>query len=111
MSDFNKRLAEALAAQRKREQEMKIEILPCPFCGGEPCLTEHTAYAYGSTCGIYCMNCGAQSGQFFLDVHDAFAAWNRRTNYGVSPGKKYEIIGLRPVSSGDKTDAKNENMD
>ena len=106
MSDFNKILADALEKQKK-----EFKPLPCPFCGGEPCFTEHTAYAYGSTVGFRCMNCGAQSGQFFQDHWDALEVWNRRTNYGVTLGKKYEIVGLRAIRAEDKSDAKNENMD
>lgn len=106
MSDLDKRLAEALVALSKKEQERKIEILPCPFCGGEPCLTGHIAHEYGSTYGFYCSNCGAQSAQFFATAKDAMEAWNRRTNYGLSIGKKFKVI-----TQEDRANGKDEDMD
>ena len=107
MSKYDKKLAEAYVSLNKKEQERKPEILPCPFCGGEPCLTGHIAYEYGRTYGFYCSNCGAMSGQFFTNAKDAFDAWNRRTNYGLRVGTQYKIIGVRAVSD----DEKDEDMD
>ena len=53
-----------------------IELLPCPFCGGEA-TTEHDAtveenHAYG------CRRCGLWFDTFNSD--DAITAWNRRTD-------------------------------
>lgn len=51
-----------------------MELLPCPFCGGEAKLVERRhAEAY-----VLCVKCGAVSDECSRAM-SAIAAWNRRT--------------------------------
>lgn len=59
-----------------------IELLPCPFCGGE---ADEYEGDYGN--GIYCMMCGAMVGELIhleymttrrVSIDEAIAAWNAR---------------------------------
>ena len=47
------------------------ELLPCPFCGGEP---DEYEGMYGN--GIYCMECGAMVGE---PIHNDWRAGRRVT--------------------------------
>jgi len=49
-----------------------IEMLPCPFCGGEPYL-----HGFSTNRFVMCMECGAQSDDGSRER--VTAAWNRRT--------------------------------
>lgn len=57
-----------------------IDLKPCPFCGGEAMIVEHTFYELNPTYGIYCKNCEAKTRQFYKTEEDAAEAWNRRAN-------------------------------
>lgn len=62
----------------------KIDLKPCPFCGGKAMGTE---YNDPFECGaIYCVDCGAKiefgcGGELRLK---AIEAWNRRAGDGIS---------------------------
>jgi Lar family restriction alleviation protein len=49
------------------------ELLPCPFCNGEPFRQRH----YGKMHQIICRGCGASS-RIRKDETEIFAAWNTR---------------------------------
>ena len=59
----------------------KIELLPCPFCGGKAqLLHEHRGITYSY---VICMKCAAQTDIFQISTEHssdekAVAAWNRR---------------------------------
>ena len=56
------------------------ELMPCPFCGGEGCIKRHEFIGYADTFGVVCLDCGAETRQFFADKKTAIDAWNRRVN-------------------------------
>jgi Lar family restriction alleviation protein len=58
---------------------MNKKMLPCPFCGGEACMHEHVFTGYSSTFGVVCLDCCAETRQFYDIKEEAIAAWNRRT--------------------------------
>lgn len=62
---------------------MKEELLPCPFCGGEPNVMD---YFY---CDIECENCGAAVRS--RSCENAKAIWNTRTtpNRWISVEEKW----------------------
>lgn len=75
---------------------MRIELKPCPFCGGEPYLErKHRAFIEGQTTRVAlvrCTSCNARSGRFELRdygcsssceqaCYDAAVAWNRRADH------------------------------
>lgn len=59
-----------------------MELKPCPFCGGEACLQEHFFAGYISTYGVVCLDCCAETRQFFHTKDEATEAWNRRVDNG-----------------------------
>lgn len=50
----------------------KIELKPCPFCGGKARGFSHCSFNF-----IKCMTCKTVSG-IYDTYKDAVAAWNRR---------------------------------
>ena len=50
----------------------------CPFCGGEGCIQEHKFIGYKSTYGVVCLDCCAETRQFYETANEAADAWNRR---------------------------------
>jgi Lar family restriction alleviation protein len=54
------------------------KLLPCPFCGGEACENEHKFFGYASTFGVVCLDCCAETRQFYNTSEEAIAAWNTR---------------------------------
>ena len=59
-----------------------MELKPCPFCGGEPCMQEHKFYGFASTWGVVCLDCCAETRQFYESQRKAAEAWNRRAENG-----------------------------
>jgi len=57
---------------------MMDKLLPCPFCGGEACMNEHVFTGYSSMFGVICLDCCAETWQFYDTKEEAAAAWNRR---------------------------------
>ena len=57
---------------------MTTELKPCPFCGGEACIQRHEFIGYTDTFGVVCLDCCAETRQFFTDKKVAVRAWNRR---------------------------------
>lgn len=55
------------------------ELKPCPFCGGKAKMIEHDFHKLEATWGVRCVECGAQTNQFFTMRALATKAWNRRT--------------------------------
>lgn len=60
-------------------KETKIQMLPCPFCGGTPLRQD-----IGGLWTIECRECGAQS-SVREHYQSAIAAWNERTPNGTGP--------------------------
>ncbi len=69
------------------------ELMPCPFCGGEPRLIiQNRTVIKGivmRNCYVHCLNCDARGERFLegetIEEHKAAryaakAAWNRRAN-------------------------------
>ena len=54
------------------------DLRPCPFCGGEACMQVHEFVGYRNTYGIVCLDCGAETRQFFMSKSEAEEAWNIR---------------------------------
>lgn len=54
-------------------------LKPCPFCGCEAYIQEHKFVGYTSTFGVVCLDCCAETRQFYRTKEQAIAAWNRRT--------------------------------
>lgn len=60
-------------------QKIKGNLKPCPFCGGIGFVNKHTFITdMSSTYGITCVNCRAETRQFYKTIEDAENAWNRR---------------------------------
>lgn len=66
----------------------RIELKPCPFCGGNAKLVDHTfwndttkSFSYKSY-GVMCRHCGVQGFQFYETEEEAINAWNRRATDG-----------------------------
>ena len=51
-----------------------VELLPCPFCGGEARRYENDTFGNG----VRCAKCGAKVNGF-ASTGSATRAWNRRT--------------------------------
>ena len=53
--------------------------MPCPFCGiDKATIIEHKFHGIRSTFGVRCINCKAQSYQYFDTEEEAVGAWNQR---------------------------------
>lgn len=64
----------------------KIDLLPCPFCGGKPRLL-HENLGINKYSYIKCMGCDTESGKFIISADHscddkAVEAWNRRKQDG-----------------------------
>ena len=59
---------------------MSNTLLPCPFCGCEAYIQEHKFVGYTSTFGVVCLDCCAETRQFYRTKEEAIAAWNRRVD-------------------------------
>lgn len=55
------------------------KLKPCPFCGGEACMQIHGFVGYASTYGVVCLDCCAETRQFYNTENEAREAWSRRT--------------------------------
>ena len=64
---------------------MSEEIKLCPFCGGEAELRE---YPLAEWWRVTCVDCDAQSGEFYYSENDikenAIKAWNKRPDNWIS---------------------------
>lgn len=79
-------------------KERQVEILPCPFCGANPCriaekrevVNTETGEAISSNIGITYWkhpetpDCVLGFGMFFLDTPDDIQRWNSRTDKAKS---------------------------
>lgn len=70
-------------------------LLPCPFCGGEPEL-KHLGRHYGASCADWKCQ-GMQGALMHLDAGSAISAWNRRAADAYSAEKS-------PASTGSEAD-------
>lgn len=59
------------------ELEYKVELKPCPFCGGEA-KRSHQWTNSGSNPVVRCKQCGAMT-ELCKTGDEAIGAWNRRT--------------------------------
>ena len=59
-------------------KQVKAKLKPCPFCGGKARVQGHEFIGYGDTFGVVCLNCGAETRQFYVTENEAIEAWNRR---------------------------------
>lgn len=96
-----------------------VELLPCPFCGGEASKESKglgDAYAYASEVSYTCKSCGcsrAATGDTskggYADNSTvekrALKAWNTRT-----PPPDYALVPLEPTRSMIKASANNQNI-
>ena len=67
-----------------------IELLPCPFCGGEARLTVHEGYHRAS-----CFTCGNGT-RAYADRHEAVRRWSRRES-GGGEGSRTPVQNLKPT--------------
>ena len=68
-----------------------IELLPCPFCGGEARLTVHEGYHRAS-----CFTCGNGT-RAYADRHEAVRRWSRRVE---SESLKRQLQAAAETSEG-----------
>lgn len=63
----------------------KIELKPCPFCGGEADIFTSAEVGYLRSNGftVRCCNCFCGTGMY-KDIARAKEAWNRRVDDGLS---------------------------
>jgi Lar family restriction alleviation protein len=61
-----------------------IDLLPCPFCGGEAKLYQSDPRLPGSSCNVECPGCGSESA-WFISADLAITAWNTRAMPTVQP--------------------------
>lgn len=54
------------------------ELKPCPFCGGKAAIQTHKFFGLQNTYGVVCLDCYAQTRQFYDTEEEAAKAWNRR---------------------------------
>ena len=55
------------------------ELKPCPFCGSKDVdVITHEFHLQTNTYGVMCLNCEAQTKQFYTNKFTAMRAWNRR---------------------------------
>lgn len=60
---------------------MTVDLLPCPFCGGEPKARQYRVAEDAMGCTITCQSCFAASAEYedaYAPKADAISAWNRR---------------------------------
>lgn len=60
---------------------MTVDLLPCPFCGGEPKARQYRVAEDAMGCTITCQSCFAASAEYedaYAPIADAISAWNRR---------------------------------
>ena len=57
----------------------QIELLPCPFCGGEAILTSRETNYFATRFFVICDNCHASS-KWCQNKEEAAEAWNRRAD-------------------------------
>ena len=65
---------------------MENELKPCPFCGGNAEIREHTRIAKQKRYTYFrvgCEDCGLRFPKFSETIADAIEAWNRRCNDGT----------------------------
>jgi len=58
------------------------DLLPCPFCGGEPKLRTHRSGEDSMEAYVECPTCEVRTTYYedsYAPVADAVGAWNRRT--------------------------------
>jgi len=96
------------------EPDRLVELLPCPFCGGDPELDTQQAYRalssgrVGTRFVIYCTSCNADMGYCHEDIessnHEAtdreiIAAWNRRDHVEAKlAGVRQANIWLKDIN-------------
>ena len=75
-----------------------IELLPCPFCGGEARLTVHEGYHRAS-----CFSCGNGT-RAYADRHEAVRRWSRRVEGGAfQNGNDHGTISKKETVGEEKT--------
>ena len=76
-------------------------LLPCPFCGNEPCDKVQRRRNGNDTATLHfvmCGTCEAEGAPYYADA-EAVAAWNRRS-LADSRGKKCEALQAEVESRG-----------
>lgn len=71
-------MSDLIDRQFKKPVRAEKRLKPCPFCGGEACVQRHEFIGYTDTFGVVCLDCCAETRQFFTDKKTAERAWNRR---------------------------------
>lgn len=55
------------------------KLKACPFCGTDKArIIEHKFHDLNNTFGVMCINCKAQSYQFYDTEEEAVGSWNMR---------------------------------
>lgn len=74
----------AQVAQRRKVAGMKLNILPCPFCGGDRLELDTYKDEKGRSGCVHCNDCGGMGGHAFGDEEMARAKaimiWNHRAS-------------------------------
>lgn len=65
----------------------EIDLLPCPFCGGEAFLQDDVVNGYTDLdrfCGVSCTDCYAMVDACYETAMEAVQAWNTRAELGAA---------------------------
>lgn len=76
----------------KTTKNLKKELKPCPFCGGNAKIIKHSFYNTRTkrhsdyTYSVECLKCGSQTYSFYENEQQATGAWNNRLNWRADNG-------------------------
>lgn len=74
--------------------ETKIELKPCPFCGGEAYIRDQSLHTYHELTVIECRNCGAT-----LEWIQEFAVFESKNYFGQVESRVRAAVNLSPFDA------------